>query len=45
MEKKTEPKIKKLKLKGPKVKTGIKAGPNRRPFDHIGHFNFKVEIG
>ena len=28
----------------PKVKTEIKAGPNRRAHDHIGNFNFKVEI-
>jgi hypothetical protein len=26
------------------VKTNIKAGPNRRAHDHIGNFNFKVEI-
>lgn len=26
------------------VKTHIKAGPNRRKHDHIGQFNFKVEI-
>ncbi|MEO0601759.1 MAG: hypothetical protein AAF211_09995 [Myxococcota bacterium] len=27
-----------------KVKTGVRGGPNRRAHDHIGNFNFKVEI-
>lgn len=25
-------------------RTNVKAGPNRRPHDHIGNFNFTVEI-
>jgi hypothetical protein len=27
-----------------KVKTRLKAGYNGRPHDHIGQFNFRVEI-
>jgi hypothetical protein len=31
------------KSKNMKLKTQIKAGPNRRAFDHIGNFNFATE--
>jgi len=31
-------KVTAVRVKLPRVSTGIKAGPNRRKFDHIGNF-------